>query len=237
MIKLARRISARQQVLATALVYIKRFYLCVCIFRTNLYLVITTALYLACKTEEVPLHIRAVLAEAVKTFPDIGATDASKVGECEFHMISTLDARLIVFHPYRIARDIGQELDLSREDMIAIGAVMNDSYNTDLHFLYAPHVIAVMAIIMVVVLRNGQQVNQQRAPGSSQGLQAMMTGVSKINDPKVVKVVEWVANSGLDIEDVIRATQDMICLYEVWESYSERVIREMFARSQVGTLV
>lgn len=50
--------------MATAQVYVKRFYTKVEIRRTNPFLVITTALYLACKMEETPQHIRLINQEA-----------------------------------------------------------------------------------------------------------------------------------------------------------------------------
>lgn len=62
--KMARPLSIRQQALATAQVYVRRFYVKVEIRRTNPALVLATALYLACKMEECPQHIRMVLAEA-----------------------------------------------------------------------------------------------------------------------------------------------------------------------------
>jgi len=61
---MARPLGIRQQALATAQVYVRRFYLKVEIRRTNPALVLATALYLACKMEECPQHIRMVLAEA-----------------------------------------------------------------------------------------------------------------------------------------------------------------------------
>jgi cyclin C len=62
--KLGRRMNARQQVLATAQVYVRRFYLKREIRTTNPYLVLSTAFYLACKMEEAPQHIRVVVGEA-----------------------------------------------------------------------------------------------------------------------------------------------------------------------------
>lgn len=62
--KLGRRMTIRQQALATAQVFIRRFYSKVEIRRTNPYLVLATALYLACKMEECPQHIRVVVSEA-----------------------------------------------------------------------------------------------------------------------------------------------------------------------------
>lgn len=62
--RLGKRLGVRQQAMATAQVYIKRFYIKVEIRKTNPFLVITTALYLACKMEECPQHIRLVNQEA-----------------------------------------------------------------------------------------------------------------------------------------------------------------------------
>jgi len=62
--KMARPLGIRQQALASAQVYVRRFYAKVEIRRTNPALVLATALYLACKMEECPQHIRMVLAEA-----------------------------------------------------------------------------------------------------------------------------------------------------------------------------
>ena len=61
----------RQQPLATAQVYLRRFYSKVEIRRTNPYLVIATAFYLACKMEECPQHIRMVASEARMLWPGL----------------------------------------------------------------------------------------------------------------------------------------------------------------------
>jgi cyclin-C len=67
--KLGKRMSIRQQALATAQVYMRRYYSRVEIRRTNPYLVLSTAFYLACKMEECPQHIRLVVAEARNFWP------------------------------------------------------------------------------------------------------------------------------------------------------------------------
>lgn len=61
--------STRQQAIATAQVYLKRYYLKNEIRQTNPHLVLTTAFYLACKMEESPQHIRFVVAEARGLWP------------------------------------------------------------------------------------------------------------------------------------------------------------------------
>ena len=71
--KLMKRMPIRQQALATAQVYVRRFYSKVEIRRTNPYLILTTALYLACKMEECPQHIRTVVSEARNVWPGLSA--------------------------------------------------------------------------------------------------------------------------------------------------------------------
>lgn len=67
--KLGKKTSTRQQALASAQIYIKRFYTKNEIRHTNPYLVISTAFYLACKMEECPQHIRLVVGEARGLWP------------------------------------------------------------------------------------------------------------------------------------------------------------------------
>ena len=69
LVKLGKRLHVRQQALATAQIYVRRFYIRVEIRRTNPYLVLATALYLACKMEESPQHIRSVVTEARTIWP------------------------------------------------------------------------------------------------------------------------------------------------------------------------
>ena len=67
--KLGKKLLVRQQALATAQIYLRRFYSKVEIRRTNPYLLLATALYLACKMEECPQHIRVVVSEARQLWP------------------------------------------------------------------------------------------------------------------------------------------------------------------------
>lgn len=69
LVKLSKTMSIRQQAIATAHVYIRRYYMKVEVRRTNPYLVMATALYLACKMEECPLHIRVMVSEARNIWP------------------------------------------------------------------------------------------------------------------------------------------------------------------------
>ncbi|KAH8904031.1 cyclin-C [Coniochaeta sp. PMI_546] len=152
--RLGKRLGVRQQAMATAQMYLKRFYTRVEIRRTNPYLVLATAVYLACKMEECPQHIRLVVSEARSLWPaDFIGLDTSKLGECEFFLISEMNSQLIVHQPYRTLTMLQGEFSLSPEEVALAWSVINDTYMTDLPLLYPPHVIACTAVLLAVVLR------------------------------------------------------------------------------------
>jgi len=236
-----------------------------------------TAVYLACKMEECPQHIRLMLAEAARQWPELGITESSKIGECEFALISTLSARLICHHPYRTLTELVPILGLSLEDGQLAHSIINDSYNTDLSLLYPPHVLAITAIFLAVVLRPSgalalsmqpspithmSQMHMASSPlspsvmsplplpptGLSTALpspgglgsfqpalsgnaaqQAFLGGLGGLK-PKLGKLVDWLAESKVDMNAIVDATQEMVSLYEVWEGYSERTCKESITR-------
>ena len=236
LVKLGRRMNLRQQALATAQIYMRRFYTLVEIRRTNPYLVLTTAVYLACKMEECPVHIRLMLTEAMRQWPELGVSETSKIGECEFHMINALSSRLILHHPYRTILDLAPQLSMSTDEISLASSIVNDHYNTDLPLLYPPHIVAVTAMFLSIVLRPAQAGLQAHAATSAgavqgalqQGLGAMTGG--KAHHAKLVKLVEWLAESKVEIESVVTAMQEFISLYEVWESYSERPCKDAISK-------
>lgn len=262
--KLARRMSLRQQALGTAQIYIKRFYLRVEIRKTNPYLIMATAVYLACKMEECPQHIRHMLGESARQWPELGVTESSKIGECEFALISTLSSRLILHHPYRSLGELVPLFGLSTEEQTLAHSVVNDSYCTDMSLLYPPHITAITAIFLAIVLRpSGQNLGLQNyssspnassptlaapSPGgpfsnpafpsgsaalsASNAQQALLGGLSGLQQarPKLGKLIDWLAESKVDMAQVVDATQEMISLYQVWEDYSERAVKEAISR-------
>ncbi|KAL2808998.1 cyclin-like protein [Aspergillus granulosus] len=237
--RLGKRMSTRQQALATAQVYIKRYYTKNEIRSTNPYLVLTTAFYLACKMEECPQHIRFVVGEARGLWPEFIAPDVSKIGECEFCLISEMHSQLIVHHPYRTLSDLQPELALTSDEVALAWSVINDHYLTDLPLLYPPHVIAVMAIIVAVVFKPSSQTSSYGHPAPIAG--AMREGgmniLAALGDKggagppeRIQKLITWLAESEVDIKAVIECTQELVSLYEVWEQYSEKNCKELLGR-------
>ncbi|KAF2869961.1 cyclin-like protein [Massariosphaeria phaeospora] len=232
--KMARPLAIRQQALATAQVYVRRFYTKVEIRRTNPALVLATALYLACKMEECPQHIRLVLAEARHCWAlDTSFNDISKIGECEFTLISEMNSQLILHHPYRSLAELQTQFLLTMEENTLAWSIINDHYLTDLPIIHPPHVIAITAISLAVVCKPTQGGPQLHAAGLTTALQTLTNprnAASQGSQNRVLKLVDWLAESNVDIEAVVECIQEMISLYEVWESYNDKACKDQIAK-------
>ncbi|KAF2667529.1 C/H/G cyclin [Microthyrium microscopicum] len=233
--KLAKRMSIRQQALATAQVYMRRYYAKVEIRRTNPYLVLSTAFYLACKMEECPQHIRLVAGESRQLWPDVTTSEPSQLGECEFSIISELNSQLLVHHPYRSLTELkenhAQTLSLSLDEMSLAWNIINDHYLTDLPLLHAPYTIAVTAAFLAIVMKPTQGGSMQASSASVAGALGSLGGVgggSATN--RVQKALNWIAESKVDVEAMVDITQELISLYEIWDGYKESLCKEPIAK-------
>ncbi|KAG0046029.1 hypothetical protein BGZ83_008792 [Gryganskiella cystojenkinii] len=174
--KIGKRLQFRQQVIATAIVYFKRFYTKNCVRSTDPSLVAATCIYLACKIEECPQHIKNIITEMKHALANLGGFDydTSKVAEFEFYLLEELEFYLIVYHPYRDLTLIAKELKMEESNLQTAWFVLNDSYRTDVCLLYAPHMIALAALYIICVVHAERYVennssNSNPALGSSIG--------------------------------------------------------------------
>ena len=185
----------------------------------------------------------AMLAIVTDSLADFIAPDVSKLGECEFALISEMNSQLIVHHPYRTLTEIQRELSLTSDEVALAWSVINDHYLTDLSLLYAPHVIAVMAIMVAVIFKPSQVNFHGSAAPSLAG--AMKDGganmLAALGDkngtgppPRIQKLIGWLAESQVDIPAVIECTQELVSLYEIWEQYSEKNCKELLTRMVKG---
>ncbi|KAK7978594.1 RNA polymerase II holoenzyme cyclin-like subunit [Apiospora saccharicola] len=230
-VRLGKRLSVRQQIVATAQLYIKRFYCKVEIRRTNPYLVITTALYLACKMEEAPQHIRLVATEARSLWPDFLSLDTSRLGECEFFLISEMNSQLIIHQPYRTLATLQSDFYLTQDEINLSWSIINDHYVTDLPLLY-PRTSS----------RSPPSSSRSPKPGGEAWAAATAgrprrapaaTDKDKQQEArfgKVQRFAAFVAESQVDIEAMVDCTQEMISFYEVHEQYNDKATRDQINR-------
>ncbi|ETI21681.1 hypothetical protein G647_08028 [Cladophialophora carrionii CBS 160.54] len=297
-LQLGKRLQFRQQCVATAMVYLHRYFLSTPMQNVNLYLLVATAFYLASKTEESPHHIRLVAAEARQAWPEFVPGDVSRLGEMEFCLISEMRSQLIVWHPYRslIALKENQDLKLSNDELGLAWSIINDSYMTDLPLTCPPHVTAIIAMFLAVIFLPSAKANgtvrslphdtlanpdsshfsslgaggRQTLSGSfnnvlgSLQMSNHMAAQSNANvngkasaasqnqnqsDPllqqpldketaltlmkeneKIANTIKFLVESGIDIKQMIEGTQEMISLYDIWEQYNEKSVKDVVAR-------
>ncbi|KAJ6544262.1 cyclin-like protein [Mycena capillaripes] len=119
--KLGKRLHMPQRAIATATVFLRRFYLKNSYCETDPFVVIAACCYVAAKAEECPVHIKTVVHDArqifghdpynVKNFP----SDNSKLAEMEFYLVDDLECDLTVFHPYRTLLALCKSVDSSED--------------------------------------------------------------------------------------------------------------------------
>jgi cyclin C len=162
---------------------------------------------------------------------DASFNDISKIGECEFTLISEMNSQLIIHHPYRSLAELQTHFQLTQEENALAWSIINDHYSTDLPLLHAPHVIAITAMFLAVVLKPTQGGPQVNAAGMATALQTLGNarnagGMAN----RVQKLVDWLAESNVDIEAVVECTQELISLYEVWDSYTDKTCKDQIAK-------
>ncbi|KAJ2809453.1 RNA polymerase II holoenzyme cyclin-like subunit [Coemansia guatemalensis] len=79
--------------------------------------------------------------------------------------------------------------------ILILWSIINDTYRTDLMFIYPPHVIAVAAMFLSRVIDQGHQSDTEAQ--------------------------QWYADLNVEITDVLQVVNDMLALYEYWNDYAE----------------
>ncbi|OBA19642.1 cyclin-like protein [Metschnikowia bicuspidata var. bicuspidata NRRL YB-4993] len=262
-VKLGRRLNVRQVALSSSEIYLSRFLTRVSIKEVNVYLLVTTCLYVACKMEECPQHIRLIVSEARNLWPEYIPQDVSKLAEFEFYLIEEMDMYLVLHHPYRSllqVRDFLREnasvygFTLSNVELQHSWSLINDSYITDLHLIFPPHIIAMAAIYITIILE--KRLNSIRAQGSlgidAEGKQGSMhiedlmslTATNRESDMglqpgdnlesqrldedtlKIERFMNFFNHSHVNLDEVVEAMQEMIGLYFAWNNYNESLVRK-----------
>lgn len=277
--QLSKHLQFRQQCVATALVYLQRYFLFNAVQNVNLYLLTATAFYLASKTEESPHHIRLVASEARQLWPEYVPSDPSRIGEMEFCLISEMHSQLIVWHPYRslTALKENQSLALTNEELSLAWSIINDTFMTDLPLTCPPYLIAVTAMFLAVVFVPSKSSLDLKSPaydvqniadaarfasiGGRTGISSTLgqamdssgmnqnsasfrhnnqildrssmktkTLTATVSSDKMQNLIRFLVESDIDIERMIDATQVIISLYEIWEQYNDKFVKEAITR-------
>ncbi|KAI8324435.1 C/H/G cyclin [Martensiomyces pterosporus] len=207
--KVGKRLRTRQEIIATATVYFKRFYINNTFYDIDPYLMVATCVYLACKVEENPHHIKHIWGETKAALAEISADikfpyDMPDIAECESYLLEEMKFYLIVYHPYQVLIDISEQINLPKPSLQAAWSIVNDSYLTEACLVYPPHVVAIASLFLSRVVDQGSQ-------------------------PDVV-AQQWYADLNVDITDVLQVVNDLLWLYDVWNGYKEGKMPELVSR-------
>eukprot|EP00096_Caligus_rogercresseyi_P011353 TRINITY_DN4440_c0_g1_i1.p1 TRINITY_DN4440_c0_g1~~TRINITY_DN4440_c0_g1_i1.p1 ORF type:complete len:275 (+),score=90.61 TRINITY_DN4440_c0_g1_i1:1195-2019(+) len=198
---LGEQLKLRQQVIATATVFFKRFYSQNSLKCIDPLLLAPTSVFLASKVEEFGVISNTRLINTCTTviknkfsyaYPNQDFPyRANNILECEFYLLENLDCCLVVFLPYRPLVLFCQ--DLSVEDSVLPFAwrVVNDSLRTDVCLLYPPYQIALACLHIACVILNKD-------------------------------CVQWFAELNVDLEKVQDICKYIINFYELQKNFDEK---------------
>ncbi|TRY63654.1 hypothetical protein TCAL_02049, partial [Tigriopus californicus] len=197
---LGEQLKLRQQVIATATVFFKRFYSQNSLKCVDPLLLAPTSIFLASKVEEFGVISNTRLINTCSTviknkfvyaYPNQDFPyRANNILECEFYLLENMDCCLVVFQPYRPLVQFCQ--DLGHEDILgAAWRLVNDSLRTDVSLLFPPYQIALACIHMACTAK----------------------GVDAKN---------WFAELNADLDKVQEICKYILNLYELWKSFEER---------------
>jgi cyclin C len=157
-------LGSRQQMIATASVYFRRFYARRSLKDIDPFLLAISCLHLAAKVDEhgnaSPSKLSNAANQLAKMHSCIPSDDgrmSKLITEVEFYLLEIMDCCLIVYHPYRTAVTLFSDLKIKDQDEKLkrdTWGMMNDSLKTDACLLFPPHQIAIACLVGACITSN-----------------------------------------------------------------------------------
>jgi len=201
---LGEQLKLRQQVIASATVFFKRFYAMNSLNSVDPLLLAPTCVFLSSKVEEFGVISNTRLINTCSTliknkinyaFPS--GFDfpyrANSILECEFYLLENMDCCLVVFQPYRPLVQYTQDLGPGYEETLLPLAwrIVNDSFRSDVSLLFPPFLIALACLHMASVIL-GKDLRT------------------------------WFSELAVDMDKIQEITKHVLALYDLWKGYDEK---------------
>ena len=197
---LGEQLKFRQQVIATATVYFKRFYARNSLKSIDPLLMAPTCVFLSSKVEEFGVISNSRLLSTCQTVVKNRFQYAwtqeypyriNQILECEFYLLELMDCCLIMYHPYRPLLQYVADMGNDDELLSLAWRIVNDSLRTDVCLLYPPYLVALSCLHMACVIKE--------------------------KDTK-----QWFAELSVDMDKVLEVTRYVLNFYELWKKYKEK---------------
>src|ERR1700754_612912 len=92
-----------------------------------------------------------------------------------------MSSNLIVHHPYRTLSELQSSLSLTPDEVALAWSIINDHYLTDLPLLYPPHIVALTAVFLAVVLKPTQTSLHAAATSAVAAASAVQAATNSVN--------------------------------------------------------
>jgi len=201
---LGEQLKVRQQVIATATVYFRRFYARNSLKCIDPLLLAPTCIFLASKVEEFGMISQTKLIGTLQNLVKSKFNYAYPTGEvsyriqhifeAEFFLLEQMDCCLIVYHPYRPLLQIFQDFSSHDESLLPLSwKIINDSLRTDVALLYPPYQIALASLHLACILNNKEK-----------------------------EIRNFFADLAVDLEKILEIEKQILYLYQMWKGFDEK---------------
>ncbi|WRT63298.1 uncharacterized protein IL334_000203 [Kwoniella shivajii] len=112
--------------------------------------------------------------------------------------------------------------------------ILNDTYRTDVHLLYPPYVIALSAVYIAFCLTSMNSSARTRTSSSQLHNISSSTNSNELlglpSPPSSAS--EFLAGFQVSLPTLFACVQDIVCLYNIWESFEPSSMRQSSSQSQ-----
>ncbi|KAH7927034.1 cyclin-like protein [Leucogyrophana mollusca] len=199
---------------------------------------------------------------SVKSFP----SDNSKLAEMEFYLVDDLECDLTIFHPYRtllslcktesssdLQAEAGEvaagiddglrywgsgdgQLELPDGALQLAWSIINDTYRSNLCVVYPPHLLAITALYLTLVLHSPtREMLQSHSSSAAQQVQSQLTEhqtsprrssrqashASNTGKKSAQDFIGFFADLNVSMPLIATIAQEIISLYTLWDRYKE----------------
>nr|CAD7393767.1 unnamed protein product [Timema cristinae] len=234
---LGEQLKLRQQVIATATVFFKRFYARNSLKCIDPLLLAPTCVFLASKVEEFGVISNSRLITTLKNKFNYAYTQefpyrTNHILECEFYLLENLDCCLIVYQPYRPLMQLIHDIGGQEDQLLALTwRVINDSLRTDVSLLYP-------------TISDSDRKNHPHRGQEDQLLaltwrvinDSLRTDVSLLYPPYQIAIgclqiacvilqkdlKTWFAELTVDFDKIQEIARYVLNLFDLWKTYDEK---------------
>lgn len=207
---LGEQLRLRQQVIASATVYFRRFYSKYSLKCIDPFLLAPTCLFLATKVEEFGLQSQqrfsSQTASLIKgkyayLYPQEYPYKIQHIWECEFFLLEVMDCCLILYHPYRPLIQFVSDFCPDDTQLLQVAwRIVNDTLRTDVSLMYPPSLIALACLHVACVVQR--------------------------KDCK-----QWLSELNVDMEKIFEIVRHILYLYDIYKTYDEKEqIKDILSR-------